>query len=220
VIPPEQNAEFVAHMEQVLDVYKRPYDESFPVICMDESPRQLIETVREEKMEKGKEKRVDYEYIRHGVVNIFMANEPLKGKRLVEVTGHKTKKDWAEFVKRLADEMYPDARKITLVMDNFKTHSIGAFYETYKPAEAKRLIDRFEFVFTPKHGSWLNMAEIELHVLNTQCLKRYISNVEDIKHEIEMWQKHRNNRNCKINWQFTTDNARIKLKRLYPSFDD
>jgi len=146
-------------MEQVLDVYKRPYDESFPVICMDESPRQLIETVREEKMEKGKEKRVDYEYIRHGVVNIFMANEPLKGKRLVEVTGHKTKKDWAEFVKRLADEMYPDARKITLVMDNFKTHSIGAFYETYKPSEAKRLIDRFEFVFTPKHGSWLNMAE-------------------------------------------------------------
>ena len=220
MIPPEQNAEFVAHMEQVLDVYKRPYDESFPVICMDESPKQLIETVREEKMEQGKEKRVDYEYIRHGVVNIFMANEPLKGKRLVEVTGHKTKKDWAKFVKRLADEMYPDAKKITLVMDNFKTHSIGAFYETYKPAEAKRLTDRFEFVFTPKHGSWLNMAEIELHVLNNQCLKRHIATVEDIKHEIEMWQEHRNNRNCKINWQFTTDNARIKLKKLYPSFND
>ena len=220
MIPPGQNSEFVAHMELVLDVYKRPYDESFPVICMDESPKQLIETVREEKMEQGKEKRVDYEYIRHGVVNIFMANEPLSGQRLVEVTEYKTKKDWARFLKRIADEMYPAAKKITLVMDNFKTHSIGAFYETYKPDEAKRLIDRFEFVFTPKHGSWLNMAEIELHVLNTQCLKRHIATFEDIKKEIEKWQEHRNNKNCKINWQFTADNARIKLKRLYPSFNN
>jgi transposase len=207
-------------MEQVLDVYKRPYDESFPVICMDESPKQLIETVREEKMEQGKEKRIDYEYIRHGVVNIFMANEPLKGQRLVEVTEYKTKKDWAKFVKRIADEIYPDAKKITLVMDNFKTHSIGAFYETFKPAEAKRLIDRFEFVYTPKHGSWLNMAEIELHVLTSQCLKRHIASAETIKKEIEEWQKYRNNKHCKINWQFSTDNARIKLKRLYPSFND
>ena len=166
MIPPEQNAEFVAQMEQVLDVYKRPYDEDFPVVCMDESPEQLIETVREEKMEPGKDKRVDYEYIRHGVVNIFMANEPLKGRRMVEVTEFKTKKDWAKFMSRIANEMYPDAKKITLVMDNFKTHSRGAFYEVFEPVEAKRLIDRFEFVPTPKHGSWLNMAEIELHVLN------------------------------------------------------
>ena len=141
-------------MELVLDVYKRAYDADFPVVCMDESPKQLIETLREEKMEQGKEKRVDYEYIRHGVVNVFMANEPLKGRRLVEVTQFKTKTDRAKFVRRIADEMYSDASKITLVMDNFKTHSIGAFYEAFEPSEAKRLIDRFEFVFTPKHGSW------------------------------------------------------------------
>jgi transposase len=207
-------------MEQVLDVYKRPYDETHPIVCMDESPKQLIETVREEKMEQGKDKRIDYEYIRHGVVNIFMANEPLKGQRLVEVTEFKTKKDWAKFVKRIADEMYPQAKKITLIMDNFKTHSIGAFYEAFAPTEAKRLIDRFEFVFTPKHGSWLNMAEIELHILNSQCLNRHIATIKDIKQEIECWQEHRNNKNCKINWQFTAADARIKLKRLYPSFDN
>ena len=205
-------------MEQVLDVYKRPYNEDIPVVCMDESPKQLIETVQEEKMEQGKDKRIDYEYIRHGVVNIFMANEPLKGKRLVEITEFKTKKDWAKFVKKIADEMYPQAKKITLVMDNFKTHSIGAFYEAFEPAEAKRLIDRFEFVFTPKHGSWLNMAEIELHVLNSQCLNRHIATIDNIKQEVEEWQNHRNNKHCKINWQFSTDDARIKLKRLYPSF--
>jgi len=207
-------------MEQVLDVYKRSYNEDFPVICMDESPEQLIETVREEKMEQGKEKRIDYEYIRHGVVNIFMANEPLKGRRLVEITEFKTKTDWAKFIKRLADEMYPQAKKITLVMDNFKTHSIGAFYEAFEPVEAKRLMDRFDFVFTPKHGSWLNMAEIELHVLNSQCLNRYIATVNEMKQEVEAWQEHRNNKNTKINWQFTTSDARIKLKRLYPSFNN
>ena len=206
-------------MEKVLDVYKRPYDKEFPVVCMDESPKQLIETVGEEKMEQGKEKRVDYEYIRHGVVNIFMANEPLKGQRLVEVTTFKTKKDWARFIKRIADEMYPEAKKITLVMDNYKTHSIGSFYETFEPAEAKRLMDKFDFVFTPKHGSWLDMAEIELHVLSSQCLNRHIATIEEIKHEIEAWQESRNNKNCKIKWQFTTADARTKLKRLYPSFD-
>ena len=219
MIPPEQNAEFVAHMEQVLDVYKRPYDKDFPVVCMDESPKQLIETVQEEKMEQGKDKRVDYEYIRHGVVNIFMANEPLKGQRLVEVTEFKTKKDWAKFVKLIADEMYPETKKITLVMDNFKTHSIGSFYEAFEPAEAKRLMDKFDFVFTPKHGSWLDMAEIELHVLNSQCLNRHIGTIDEIKSEIEAWQENRNNKNCKINWQFTATDARTKLKRLYPSFN-
>jgi len=207
-------------MEQVLDVYKRPYNEDFPVVCMDESPEQLIETVREEKMEHGKDKRIDYEYIRHGVVNIFIANEPLKGRRLVEITEFKTKIDWAKFTKRIADEMYPQAKKITLVMDNFKTHSIGAFYEVFEPAEAKRLIDRFEFVFTPKHGSWLNMAEIELHILNSQCLNRYIATIKEMRQEVEAWQEHRNNKDAKINWQFTTADARIKLKRLYPSFDN
>jgi hypothetical protein len=207
-------------MEQVLDIYKRPHDVHFPVVCMDESPKQLIESVREEKMEQGKAKRVDYEYIRHGVVNIFIANEPLSGQRLVEVTEFKKKKDWARFVKRIADEMYPKAKRITLVMDNFKTQSIGAFYQTFEPSEAKRLIDRFEFAYTPKHGSWLNMAEIELNVLSSQCLNRHIATLEDIRQKVEAWQENRNNKCRTINWRFTTEDARIKLKRLYPSFDD
>jgi len=168
----------------------------------------------------GQEARVDYEYIRHRVINIFMANEPLKGKRFVEVTEFKTKKDWAAFVKKIADEWYPDAEKITLVMDNFKTHAASAFYETFEPVEAKRLWDRFEFVYTPKHGSWLNMAEIELHVLNGQCLNRHIATMEKIKDEVEAWQTNRNNRNNKIDWQFTNKEAPVKLKRLHPSLHD
>ena len=208
-------------MEVVLDVYKQPYDEEYPVVCMDESPKQLIEEARPNlPMKPGQLEKVDYEYIRHGVINIFMANEPLKGKRLVEVTKFKTKVDWAKFVKRIADEMHPEAKKITLVMDNFKTHSISAFYEAFEPIEAKRLIDRFDFKFTPKHGSWLNMAEIELHVLNGQCLNRHIESIEIIKDEVDAWQEHRNNKNSKINWQFTNADARVKLKRLYPSFYD
>jgi hypothetical protein len=205
-------------MERVLDVYKKPYDEEFPVVCMDESPKQLIEEGQlSQAMKPGHEARVDYEYIRHGVVNIFMANEPLKGKRFVEVTAFKTKKDWAVFVKRIADEWYPTVKKITLVMDNLKTHSASAFYDTFEPAEAKRLWDRFEFVYTPKHGSWLNMAEIELHVLNGQCLNRHIPTMQKIKEEVAAWQNNRNNKNSKINWQFENKDARIKLKRLYPS---
>jgi hypothetical protein len=205
-------------MEEVLDVYKRPYNEQRPVVCMDESPKQLIAEARQAiPMKKGVEKRVDYEYIRHGMVNIFMANEPLKGKRMVEITKFKKKQDWAKFIKRIADELYPDAEKITLVMDNFKTHSASALYETFDPPEAKRLWDRFEFVYTPKHGSWLNMAEIELHVLNAQCLNRYIPDMETVTKEVEAWQNNRNNKNSKINWQFTTSDSRIKLKQLYPS---
>ena len=201
-------------MERVLDVYKRPYNADYPVVCMD----QLIEEGRSSiAMKSGQEARVDYEYIRNGVVNIFMANEPLRGKRFVEVTECKTKKDWAMFIKRIADEQYSEAKKITLVMDNFSTHSASAFYETFEPEEAKRLWDRFEFVYTPKHGSWLNMAEIELHVLNGQCLNRHISTIEKIKEEVDAWQSHRNNKNSKINWQFTAKDARVKLKRLYPS---
>ena len=207
-------------MEQVLDVYKRPLNEKKPVVCMDESPKQLISDARPSSpMKPGQEYRIDYEYVRHGMVNIFMANEPLKGRRLVEVTTHKTKKDWAKFVKRIADELYPKADRITLVMDNFKTHAASAFYETFEPEEAKRLWDRFDFVFTPKHGSWLNMAEIELHVLNGQCLNRHISTMEKIKEEVDAWQSHRNNNVSKINWQFTTKDSRVKLKRLYPSIN-
>ncbi|MCO5249070.1 MAG: IS630 family transposase [Chitinophagales bacterium] len=169
-------------------MYKRPYNEQHPVICMDESPKQLIEEGKTPTpMSPGCEKREDYEYIRHGVVNIFMANEPLKGKRLVEVTQTKTKKDWAMFIKRISEEMCPNAEKITLVMDNFKTHTSAALYEVFEPQEAKRIWDRFEFVFTPKHGSWLNMAGIELHVLNHQCLNRHISKEEKIKDEVDAW---------------------------------
>lgn len=205
-------------MEQVLDVYKRPYNENNPVVCMDESPKQLISEARPSvPMAKGREKRQDYEYVRHGMVNIFMANEPLRGTRIVEVTEHKKKADWAKFVKRIADEMYPKAGRITLVMDNFKTHSPSALYEQFDPGEAKRLWDRFEFIFTPKHGSWLNMAEIELHVLNGQCLNRHIGSMEKITKEVKAWQEHRNNKASSINWQFTTKESRVKLKRLYPS---
>lgn len=221
MIPPEKSSGFVANMECVLDVYKRPYNKKYPVVCMDESPKQLIEEGRHSiAMKPGQEARVDYEYVRHGVVNIFMANEPLKGKRLVQVTEFKTKKDWAMFVKRIADEQYPNAKKITLVMDNFKTHAASAFYETFEPKEAKRLWDRFEFIFTPKHGSWLNMAEIELHVLNGQCLNRHIPTIKMVKDEVEAWQSNRNNKGSKINWQFTNKDARIKLKKLYPSIHD
>lgn len=146
-----------------------------------------------------------------------MANEPLKGNRFIDVTEFKTKKDWADFILRISDEMYPKAEKITLVMDNLKTHDPSSLYETFAPEEAKRIWDRFEFVYTPKHGSWLNMAEIELHILNSQCLSRHIASMSEVKEKIFAWQDHRNNKKSKINWQFTNDQARIKLKRLSPS---
>lgn len=187
---------------------------------MDESPKQLImEARRSIPMKPGQEAREDYEYIRNGVVNIFMANEPLKGKRFTKVTEFKTKKDWAKFIKEIADKHYPKAKRISIVMDKLSKHSPGSFYETFKPDVAKRLWDRLEFIFTPKHGSWLNMAEIELHVLNAQCLKRHLSTMQSIKREVNAWQRHRNNKNSKINWQFTNKDARIKLKKLYPSFN-
>jgi hypothetical protein len=205
-------------MERVLDVYKRPYSERNPVVCMDESPKQLIKETRQSiAMKPGSEKRVDYEYARCGVCNIFMANEPLKGKRQVKVTDRKTKKDWVGFIQEIAEVHYPDAEKITLVLDNFGTHTPGAMYEVLPPLQAKKLLDRFEFVYTPKHGSWLNMAEIELNVLMGQCLSRRIEKFEDVQKEVNAWQNHRNNQISKIEWRFTTKEARIKLKKLYPS---
>lgn len=218
VIPPLANSDFVAHMELVLDVYKTPYDDAFPVVCMDESPRQLIKQTRLPIARKaGQDAREDYEYERKGVANIFMANEPLKGKRYVEVLISKTKKDWAGFIKEIADKHYPKAKKIRLVMDNLNTHKPSALYETFPPAEAKRIWDRFEFIYTPKHGSWLNMAEIELNVLMGQCLNRRIDSITKIKQEVKAWQQNRNNKKSVINWQFKTDDARVKLKRLYPT---
>lgn len=207
-------------MEKVLDVYKRPYDEFFPVVCMDESPRQLIKETRMALPAKpGLIARHDYEYERCGVCNIFIAGEPLAGHRMVKVTEQKTKKDWAHFIEEIA-EAYENAAKITLVMDNLNTHKPGSLYEVFTPEKAKALWDRFEFVYTPKHGSWLNMAEIELNVLAQQCLNRRISNISEVKSEVDAWQNHRNNRNAKINWQFTKKDARIKLQRLYPTLDN
>jgi transposase len=218
VIPPLENSDFVAHMEMVLDIYKMPYDQAFPVICMDESPKQLIKQTRlPMEAKKGSDRKEDYEYERCGVANIFMANEPLSGKRYVKVTDSRTKKDWAVFIKQIADEHYPQAEKIRLVMDNLATHKAAALYEVFEPQEAKRIWDRFEFIYTPKHGSWLNMAEIELNVLMRQCLNRRIDKIEIMTQEVQAWQKDRNNKNPVINWQFTNEKARIKLKRLYPT---
>ena len=206
-------------MEMVLDVYKRPFDPRFPVVCMDESPKQLIgETKIPIAASAGRPAKYDYEYKRYGVCNIFMSCEPLAGKRMVKITERKTKKDWSYFIAEIAAG-YESAEKITLVMDNLNTHSPGSLYETFLPNEAKKLWDKFEFVYTPKHGSWLNMAEIELNVLIGQCLNRRIDNIEDVKTETAAWQKFRNNRNAKVNWQFTTEDARIKLSRLYPTFE-
>jgi len=218
IIPPTQNSQFVANMEQVLDVYKREYNKDFPVICMDESPKQLIKETRVPiPMKPGQQARQDFEYERCGVANIFLASEPLKGKRHVEVTDRRTKADWAVFIKQIADEWYPRTKKITLVMDNLATHKASALYEVYPPREAKRIWDRFEFIYTPKHGSWLNMAEIELNVLMGQCLNRRIDKIQTMKQEVNAWKEHRNNKQAVINWQFTNKEARVKLKRLYPT---
>lgn len=219
MIPPEQNGNFVASMEKVLEVYKQPYDPRFPVVCMDESPKQLIgETKIAIAAEPGKPAKYDYEYKRHGVCNIFMASEPLAGKRIVKITEKKTKKDWANFLVDIST-CYSDAEKITLVMDNLNTHTPGSLYETFQPAKAKQLWDRFDFVFTPKHGSWLNMAEIELNVLIGQCLNRRIDTIEKVRREVAAWQLYRDNQKPKVNWQFTADDARVKLARLYPSLE-
>ena len=207
-------------MEVVLDVYKRPYDERNPVICMDETPKQLIGEKRLPIPQRpGTLQRYDYEYVRNGVCNIFMASEPLTGKRYTKVTEYKRKTDWATFIEEVA-ELYSDADKITLVMDNLATHTIGSFYEVYPPEKAKALIDRFEFVYTPKHGSWLNMAEIELNILHKQCLDRRIPDINTLSNQVMAWTKARNSRESRINWQFTTQDSRVKLKRLYPTIDD
>jgi DDE superfamily endonuclease len=209
----------VAHMEMVLSVYKRTLDPRYPVVCMDESPRQLIaETKAPISASPGQSARHDYEYKRCGVCNIFLACEPLAGERMVKVTERKTKQDWAFFLEDIS-RRYVEAEKITLVMDNLNTHEPGSLYETFPPDQAKALWDRFEFLYTPKHGSWLNMAEIELNVLGSQCLNRRIDDIEVVRKESLAWQQHRNNKGAKVNWQFTTKDARIKLRRLYPTLD-
>ena len=219
MIPPQRNADFAAGMERVLDIYRRPYDPNFPVVCMDETPRQLIgETRTPVPAAPGRPAREDYEYRRLGTCNVFMATEPLAGRRYTEVTERRTKTDWAQFVRDIAAR-YPDATRITLVMDNLNTHRPGALYETFEPAEAKALWDRFEFVYTPKHGSWLNVAEVELNVMIRQCLNRRIDSIDTLRAEVGAWQAARDRIRAKVDWQFTTDDARVRLKRLYPTFD-
>lgn len=217
MIPPEGNGDFVAAMERVLEVYRRPYNASMPVVCMDETPRQLIRETRTPIPGRpGRTERHDYEYERCGVCNVFMACEPLAGKRMTKTTVHKTKADWAQFIKEIA-ECYATAERITLVMDNLNTHCPGSLYQVFPPDQAKALWDRFEFVYTPKHGSWLNVAEIELNVMIRQCLARRIPSIEVLRTEVLAWQNHRDQLQVKVDWQFTTEDARVKLRRLYPT---
>jgi len=208
-------------MEDVLEVYRRPYDARRPVVCIDETSKQLIGEVRTPvPAAPGQVAHYDSEYVRNGVANLFMICEPLAGRRDVEVTDRRTKKDYAECLRKLSDEMYPDAERIVLVQDNLNTHSPASLYEAFEPSEAKRLTERFEFHYTPKHGSWLDMAEIELGILGRQCLSQRIDNIDCLRNETKAWEKDRNNTGAKVNWQFTTADARVKLRRLYPSLEE
>jgi transposase len=217
VIPPEQDGDFVAAMEDVLDVYEKPYDPKRPVVCMDEQPNQLIGEERIPiPMKPGQVQLYDNQYVRNGTVNNFMFFEPLGNFRRVSVRERRTQKDWAEEIAHLLDVDYPDAEKVVLVMDNLNTHKIGSLYERFSPAVAKAYADRLEIHFTPKHGSWLNAAESEFSVLSTQCLDRRIGDIETFRREVKAWQDARNAAGNGMDWQFTTADARIKLKRLYP----
>ena len=217
MIPPKQNAAFVANMEDVLKVYERPYNEQFPVVCMDEQPTQLIkETRRKLAVEQGKPERVDYEYERNGTATNFMFTEPLAGWRKVNVRLRKTAVDWADEIKELLDEDYPDVEKVVLICDNLNTHKVASFYEAFEPKEARRLFERLEIHYTPKHGSWLNVTEIELGVFTKQCLNQRIPEIEILRQEAKAWYGRRNVSQKSVDWQFTTEDARIKLKKLYP----
>jgi hypothetical protein len=217
-IPPEQDAAFVCQMEQVLEVYKRPYDPRRPVVCMDEQPRQLIsETRRPIPAAPGRPERVDYEYVREGTCTIWMFVEPLGGWRDVRVTETKTALDWARQVRRLVDDpRYARAERITLVSDNLNTHGLASLYKAFEPAEALRIARKLELVHTPKHGSWLNVAESELSVLTRQCLSRRIAALPEVAKQAEAWGVRRNRKQVGVDWQFTTEDARVKLKHLYP----
>jgi len=217
VIPPEQNADFVCAMEDVLEVYHRPPDPQCPVVCFDESSKQLVKETRVPiAAAPGLPATTDYEYERNGTANLFMMFEPLGGHRHVIVTERRTAVDYAHAIQNLVDVQYPDARKIVLVQDNLNTHKLASLYEAFEPEEARRLIEKLEIHYTPKHGSWLNMAETELGILGRQCLDRRLPNRPQLTTEVAAWEQGRNEMKCQIDWQFTTADARIKLKRLYP----
>src|SRR3954465_3164819 len=208
-------------MEDVLEVYHRPYDEKRPLVCLDEASKQLIgEAVQPLPAEPGQPERFDYEYERQGTANLFMVSEPLLGWRAVQVTERRTAKDFAEVVRWLVEDIHPEVEKVVLVMDNLNTHKAASLYEAFPPEQARRIIDRLEIHHTPKHGSWLNMAEIELSVLSGQCLDRRMGSEDELKREVALWQEKRNNKEIKVNWHFTTQDARTKLKRLYPSLSE
>ncbi len=216
-IPPKQNAAFVCSMENVLETYKRPYDPKNPVVCMDETSKQLVaETRTPQTVEPGTPVRYDYEYERQGTANVFMFSEPLGQWREVMVTDRRTMIDWANAMREIIDTRYADADLITFVMGNLNTHGPWSFYEAFEPAEARRLAEKIEIVYTPKHGSWLNIAEIELNVLSRQCLDARIPSADVLSSKTAAWNRDRNGRQKGVNWRFTTDDARIKLKRLYP----
>jgi len=205
-------------MEDVLDVYHRPYDPRRPQVCLDEASKQLVgEAVQPIPAEPGQPERFDYEYVRNGTANLFMVTEPLLGWRAVPVTERRTAKDYAEVLRWLAEDVYPDAEAIVLVQDNLNTHTLASLYEAFEPEQARRLAERFEVHYTPKHGSWLNVAEIELSVLARQCLDRRIASTEELQREVGAWEAERNERAAEVRWRFTTAEARIKLHRLYPS---
>ena len=205
-------------MEDVLEVYHRPYEPDRPQICLDETSKQLVAESRPSiSMRRGRYKRIDPEYRRCGVASVFMLSEPLAGKRYVRVRLRRTGLDFAEVIRELCDELYPDAEKIVLVMDNLNTHTIASLYEAFKPAMARRLAEKLEIHYTPKHGSWLNMAEIELSVLSRQCIHDYFENAEQLAERIGVWEQKRNEEQTSIDWRFTTADARIKLRKLYPS---
>lgn len=219
MIPPKHNAEFVACMEDVLDVYERPYDACFPVVCMDEQPVQLIgETRIALSIEFGQPERYDYEYRRNGTAVNFMFTEPLASWRKVDIRQTKTMIDWAQEIQTLLDVEYPDVEKVILVCDNLNTHKIASLYEAFEPQEAKRLRDRLEIHYTPKHGSWLNIAEIELSLLTRQCLHRRMPDIKTLQQQAQAWYEKRNVKQKSVDWQFTCEDAGIKLKRLYPQF--
>lgn len=217
-IPPKQSAEFVYHLEDVLEVYKRPYDRRRPVVCMDETFKQLIGQTREPlPLRPGSVERFDHVYVRNGTASLFVAFEPLGNWRTVRVTDQRRRLEWAEFIRTLLNGRYRRAEKVVLVMDQLNTHSAASLYEAFPPAEAKRLADRLEIHHTPKHGSWLNMAETELSILERQCLSRRIAARNKLDEEIQRWTERRNREKATVRWQFTTADARIKLRRLYPS---
>ena len=217
-IPPQHSAEFVYHMEDVLDVYQQPYDPKRPVVCVDETFKQLIgETHTPLPVRPGAAERYDHVYVRNGTASLFLACEPLAGWRHVAVTGHRRRADWAGFIRWLLEERYREAERLVLVMDQLNTHSAASLYEVFPPAEAKRLAGRIEIHHTPKHGSWLNIAEIEFAALARQCLTRRIAHPDTLRRHIAHWQAERNAAAVAVQWQFTTEDARIRLRSLYPS---